>query len=124
YKFGAFVEWPQSAFASDASPAVLCVAGSDPFGGTLDKVVDGQHIANRPIVVRRLDMNAVDAGCQILFVASADEKQMSEALESVRGAGVLTSTDAARTDRSAGIITFVVTGNRVRFEIDDKAASA
>lgn len=42
-KFGLYVEWPSSAFSSPTSPINLCVAGEDPFGESLDKVVAGEE---------------------------------------------------------------------------------
>ncbi|HUJ04269.1 MAG TPA: YfiR family protein, partial [Rhizomicrobium sp.] len=48
-KFGIFVDWPKTAFDSPQSPVVLCVEGADPFGDTLDKIVQGQRIGNRAI---------------------------------------------------------------------------
>ncbi len=41
----------------------------------------------------------------------------------MRGDSVLTVTDGARRPDTTGIINFVVIENRVRFEIDDQAAS-
>ena len=124
YKFGGFVEWPQTAFAAPDSPTNLCILGSDPFGALLDKVVDGQHIGDHPIVVKRLEKVEHQSGCQILFVGGADDKKTSQALEAVRGESVLTITDGARTPQATGIINFVIADNRVRFEIDDQAAAA
>jgi hypothetical protein len=124
YKFGAFVEWPSSAFESPTSPATLCVVGKDPFGSALDKAVDAQRIGDRPIVIRRLKTVAPDSGCQILFVEGSDKLEASQTLDAVRGGGVLTITDGARSPETTGIINFVITDNRVRFEIDDQAASA
>jgi len=123
FRFGGFVEWPQTAFESADGPTYLCVVGNDPFGPTLDKVVQGQRIGDRPVVVRRLDVVQSNSGCQILFVASTDESLAVEALDVVRGENVLTITDGARSPQATGIINFVISDNRVRFEIDDMAAS-
>ena len=43
-KFALFVEWPEAAFDSSTSPVNLCVAGTDPFGTTLDRLVEGERI--------------------------------------------------------------------------------
>jgi hypothetical protein len=123
YKFGAFIEWPNTAFESDNSPANLCVVGEDPFGPVLDKAVDEQRIGNRAIVVRRLKAVARDSGCQILFVDGSDAQRVSQTLEAVRGESVLTITDGAKKPEATGIINFVIADNKVRFEIDDQAAS-
>ena len=125
YKLGAFVEWPQSAFQSPTSAVNLCLTGDDPFDGTLDKAVDGQRIGEHPIVVRRLKAVARDSGCQILYVGGSNQQALAQALEhAVRGTAVLTVTDTPQVDDTTGIIQFVIKDNRVRFDIDEQAASA
>jgi hypothetical protein len=121
YKFAAFVEWPPTAFAGPSDPAVLCVAGDDPFGPLLDQAVKGQRIGAHPIVVMRLDHVEKGAVCNILFVASSHRQAAADALDKVRGQPVLTVTDAAdAADR--GMIDFVLKDARVRFRIDPRAA--
>jgi hypothetical protein len=122
-KFGAYVDWPSSAFESPTSPINLCIAGDDPFGATLDKVAAEQRVGARPIVVRRLKTVTRNAGCQILYIGGSESQTVAQALDAVRGSGVLTVTDAAKGD-AAGIIQLVISDNRVRFNIDEESASA
>src|ERR1700691_5071528 len=67
YKFGFFVQWPQAAFAASNSPINLCIVGNDPFGATLDDLVSGQKIGDRPIRVRRMRAISADSGCHIVY---------------------------------------------------------
>jgi hypothetical protein len=122
YKFAAFVEWPPSAFAGPTAPAVVCVAGDDPFGSVLDQAVRGQTIGERPIVVTRLDRVDRGAPCHILFVAPSRRQPPAEALDKVRGQPVLTVTDEAGDAAARGMIDFVLTGDHVRFRIDPRMA--
>jgi hypothetical protein len=122
YKFAAFVDWPPGAFAGAGEPAVLCVAGDDPFGPVLDQAVRGQRVGPRPIVVMRLDRVERPAGCHILFVAPSRRQSLADALDKVRGQPVLTVTDAAADAAARGMIDFVLKDNRVRFRIDPRAA--
>jgi YfiR/HmsC-like len=122
YKFAAFVDWPQGAFAGPTDPAVLCVAGDDPFGPVLDQAVRGQKIGARPILVMRLDRVERGVACQVLFVAPSRRQAQAEALEKVRGQPVLTVTDAAADAAARGMIDFVLKDARVRFRIDARAA--
>ncbi|HEY1615871.1 MAG TPA: YfiR family protein [Rhizomicrobium sp.] len=121
-KFGIFVEWPKTAFGSPQSPVVLCIEGADPFGDTLDKLVAGQRVGARPIVVRRVKVIARDSGCAILFAGGSDAQSVDEALAAVNGTGVLTVADTGHDGRSA-IVEFVVQEGRVRFTIDGQAAA-
>ena len=121
-KFGIFVDWPKTAFDGPESPIVLCVAGDDPFGETLDKVVQGQHIGARGLVVRRLQAVTRDSGCDILYLGGSDPQFVNQALDAVNGTGVLTVTDSEHDAHAPGIVEFVIQDNRVRFNIDDEAA--
>lgn len=119
-KLGIFVEWPKAAFDTPQSPVVLCVAGADPFGDTLDKIVEGQHVGDRAIVVRRVKVVNRASGCDILFAGGSDEQSVDQELAAVNGAGVLTVTDNAHT---TAIVDFVLQDGRVRFTIDSGAAA-
>jgi uncharacterized Zn-binding protein involved in type VI secretion len=122
-KLGIFVEWPRSAFETPQSPVVLCVVGADPFGDTLDKLVEGERVGDRPVVVRRLKTVARSSGCAILFAGGSAEQSAAQALEAVNGTGVLTVADDAQDSRSAAIVDFVVQDGRVRFTINGRAAA-
>jgi YfiR/HmsC-like len=122
YKFAPFVEWPLSAFESPSSPVLLCVVGTDPVAQVLDGVTMDQTAGERRYQVRRLERVERDSGCHVLYVADSNAQSAAEAMEAVRGAPVLTVTDAART-QTAAIVRFVVEENRVRFDIDDAAAA-
>ena len=122
YKFAPFVEWPPRAFASASSPLQLCVLGRDPFGATLDRAVSGQRVDGRPVKVQRLQRVDAASGCHILYLGASSSQTRPEALRAVRGSPTLTVADS---DGDPGaIIRFVVTGARVRFDIDAAAAAA
>lgn len=123
YKFGLYIEWPSSAFSSPTSPINLCVAGEDPFGKSLDKVVAGERINGRNVVIRRLQTAGRDSGCHILYIGGSDAQRREQIVEAVRGSSVLTVSDARGSTSGAGIIDFVIKDNRVRFDIDDEAAA-
>lgn len=123
YKLGSFIEWPPTAFDSPSSPVYLCVVGDDPFEDLLDRAVHGQRIGERPVVVRRLRTVDRQSGCQIMYAAGSEAQSVAKILDTVRGTPVLTITDSARDARARGIIHFVIHDNRVRFVIDDYAAS-
>ncbi len=112
-RFAAFVEWPPSAFDSAASPLVLCVAGSDPFGRSLDEAARGQTAHNRRFVIRRPRTPAASAGCHILYVAPGAEPGYLAPT-----AGRLLVTEAG----TPGTIVFLIRERRVRFDIDHGAA--
>jgi hypothetical protein len=122
-KFGAYVDWPSAAFDSPAAPLTVCVAGDDPFGPALDKAVAGQHVGDRPVEVKRVKTVTPHLGCQILYLGANPAQTPAQALQVVHGESVLTVTDGAKGD-AVGIVDFVLNDNRVRFDIDDRTASA
>lgn len=122
YKFISYVDWP--APASTSGPLTLCVVGDDPVGALLDQSSEGQHVDARPVVVRHLPAASRDAACQVVYIAETDPKAMAGDLAALRGAPVLTITDADRTPGAVGIIGFTVQDGHVRFDVDDAAAAA
>ena len=116
-KFIPFIQWPDTAFASPAAPVTICVLGDDPLGPSLDMAARGAEPAGRPIAVRRLS-KPDPAGCQLLFVGG---DAVGAALDAMKGRAVVTVTDTNAAPR--GVISFVVVGNRVRFDIDDALAA-
>ncbi len=116
YKLAAFVAWPPGALPADSF--VICVVGDDPFGAVLDQAVAGQTVQQRPITVRRYAAITADPGCQMMYVAGSDSQTVAGALAAIRGAPVLTVTDAQNEAGPAGMINFVLQDGFVRFEID------
>jgi len=120
-KFGLYVEWPKTAFASPSSAINLCIAGEDPFGTSLDKAVADQRIGNRPILVRRLTTVGRDSGCHILYLGGSDRLQTAQTIAAVHGSGVLSVSDTRLPAAPGAVINFVIKDNRVRFDIDEEA---
>lgn len=120
-KFGDFVDWPEDAFADPAAPAILCVLGRDPFGPTLDRVVQGQKIHGRSIVLRRVETLDRTSGCHLAYIG-VGAQDPATALRLLAYAPVLTITDQADED-ARGVIDFTLRGNRVRFRIDEADAA-
>ncbi len=118
-RFAAFVEWPQGAFANAQAPVVICVAGRDPFGATLDRAARGQTAYGRTLTVRRPATREAVAGCHILYVGQGSETLITTA---VGQSGLLVVTDAA-TAPGRGTVHFVLSEARVRFHIDQQAAT-
>ena len=123
YKFIPFVQWPAGGFETADSPVTICVFGNDGVSALIDDAVANQRIEQRALSVRHLDAVRRDAGCNILYVATANPDAAAQAIASVRGAPVLTVTDGARAPAATGIVNFQVVGNRVGFDIDDATAA-
>jgi hypothetical protein len=124
HKFAPFVEWPSPAAEFPDGNFTVCVVGGDPLGSLLDRAVNGQNVAGRPIVVRRLARVTGNPGCSVMYVIGSAAQSVADALAAVRGMPVLTVTDGASDPAAEGIINFVIADDRVRFDIDNTAAVA
>jgi hypothetical protein len=111
-KFAPFITWPDA-----AAPVTLCVLGENPFASKLEQAAQG---ARDPLLSVR-HVTAPDTACQILFLGVNDAGAQA-ALEALRGKPVVTVTDSDV--KAHGVISFIVTDNHVRFDIDDAAAAS
>ena len=74
YNFAKFVEWPPGAFASPNDPIGICIVGQNPFGSTLENMVQGKKVGERAFAVRHHVDTQQAKGCQILFIGAAEWK--------------------------------------------------
>jgi YfiR/HmsC-like len=120
FNFGRFIEWPESAIKGQTF--TICVLGQDPFGRVLDATVAGEAINNRKLVARRIGSVRDATDCQILFVSSSEAPRVTEIVTAVSKTGTLTVSDAPGFTNKGGMIEFVLTGNKVRFDVNLTAA--
>lgn len=124
YKFAPFIDWPSPAVEFPDGSFTICVIGNDPVGEVLDRVVQSQAIAGRPITIRRYAEVTGNPGCAVMYVTGSDERSVANTLAAVHGTPVLTVTNGATDAQIRGIVNFVVSDGHVRFEIDSSAATA
>lgn len=122
-RFPAFVTWPSAVFEAADSPLRLCIAGADPFGPAVDRIVREERLGDHPITVVRLPSVAKGADCQMLFLSASRDQTPREALAAVAGRPILTVADDG-VDAPGAMIQFVTVEGRVRFEIRPEAAQA
>jgi hypothetical protein len=121
YNFTQFVTWPPEAFADSKSPFVIGVLGNNPFGPYLEKVVEGETVSGRSIVIRYFSEADEVRNCHLLFI---NKENPREALMGLAGNAVLTVGDRESFIRSGGMIGFYVDKNKIRFYINTKTARA
>lgn len=124
FHFGQFVRWGPTEFSDTEAPFVIGVLGHDPFGPTLDTIVGGATIHDRPVVVYRYATAEEIERCQILFVSSSEEPRLADILARLAGRGTLTVGDAERFAERSGMIGFLRVGNRLQLEINLDAVTA
>jgi hypothetical protein len=122
YNFVKFVEWP-AAPNEQKDPLAICILGQDPFDGALDRITQGKTINDRRIVIRRTNDIAIARSCQVLFVSLSETSRLTEIVKALRDTSILSVSDIGRFCQSGGVIAFAMEGQRVRFQINVKAAT-
>jgi hypothetical protein len=118
YNFSKFVQWPT---VDTSKPFEIGLIGKDPFGSTLDETVRGKHVNGKKVVVRRFFRIEDIVDCDILFVASSEERNLERILKVLQSGPVLTVGDMDQFAERGGMINLVNAGNRVRFDINIEA---
>ncbi|MEO8127249.1 MAG: YfiR family protein [Bryobacteraceae bacterium] len=118
--FTKFVDWPPGSFGDGSSPVSICILGPDSFGSAIDRIVVGEVVNSRKVVIQRLKDLPPPKPCQVLF-ARKSEKDMPRLLSEL-GPGVLTVGESDSFLSDGGMINFVVDNRRVHFDINQAAA--
>lgn len=144
YNFMKFVEWPDPNIAQpnataelQTEPLVVGIVGQDPFGEALDAIAE-KKIKNRPIHVVRIEgieeflkKNTGAGGmdsyrkargqalqrCQVLFISRSEKNRTSELLSILGDQSILTISDNENFLQAGGMISLVMEGNKIRFDI-------
>ena len=117
YNFAKFVEWPPSSFVKASDPIEFCIVGQNPFGSTLEEMVQNKKIGDRAFLVRRLPDTQQAGKCQILFIGAADSKRTASLLDTLKGATILTVGETEDFTALGGMIGFKLDGTRVRIQV-------
>ena len=120
--FTQFVKWPAKAFGDAGAPFSIGVLGDDPFGSSLEKIVQGQSVAGRKIVIRRGRRAEDVRNCQIVFITKSERGRLAEHIAGLAGASILTVGETEQFTRQGGVIGFTMEGDRVRLEISSGTA--
>ena len=121
FHFAQFVDWPADASGNAGTPFVICVVGEDPFHGDLEQLVKGKLIATRPVQVRHIKQLQDGQGCHVVFVGK-DESNIPARIFALRHAPVLTVGESEDFLGQGGIIRLFVEDQKIRFDINQRAA--
>ena len=122
FNFTHFVDWPSEAFADDNAPIVIGILGDDPFGPVLDRIIEGETIKNRKLVVKRSRRIQDLRTCHVLFISKSEKGRIGQILTTLDGASVFTVGEVEGFARRGGITNLFLQGNKVRFEINIEVA--
>jgi uncharacterized protein DUF4154 len=121
YNFAQFVDWPMQAFARPDAPFVFCLAG-DPFGGLLDKMIQGETLNGRSLAIRRIARREKVQGCHLIYIGLSEAQRSVEIVTAAASAPILTVGETEDFIDLGGIIRFMQSERRIRFGINPAAA--
>ena len=122
YNFAKFIEWPPASFPNQSAAFQICVFGPDPFGGELQDITRNKMVNGHQFQVSQVEDLERARTCQILFVSSSEKTPVKQILDGLHGSSVLTVGDRQGFAERGGMINFLLEDDRVRFEVNQKAA--
>lgn len=123
YHFIRFTQWPAETFPTPESPINFCIASANSAADILFSLQD-REVKGRKINVKRSVTDEDVETCQVLFIASDDEKFVQPTLDALKGRKILSVGEIKNFTRIGGIINFFVTRNQLRFEVNVDAAES
>ncbi len=122
FHFAQLVDWP--AAAAGGPEFVLCVLGDDPFHGELESTLGGKAIGSRPIHILHVKQPQEARACQVLFIGNTEDQHLTKIFKELGNSAVMTVGEANDFIDRGGMIRFTFEQDKVRFEINLKAADA
>jgi YfiR/HmsC-like len=123
YNFAKFVEWPPESFSSLSDPLELCISGDEVLLSDLRRMANGKTIGGRSSHVRAVDDDQIN-GCHVLYIGSSHARRAQHMLAAAGGGTALTIGENEAFIADGGVISLVFDGNRIRFEVNLKAAQS
>jgi hypothetical protein len=120
--FGKFVEWPATAFASQAEPFRICITGAKDVANALGILVIGQKLNGREIAVMLIDHHQPVKQCHMLFIGNVGAKKRTSLLGETKGTSTFTVADEKDFVDNGGMLGLVNADNRISFEINQQLA--
>lgn len=117
--FARFVTWPGERPDAPA-PLVVAIVANPELANVLNRVVAGQTVRGRPLVVLSIKDLPAPSTVHILYLATAHQKQPHRLPSETAGAAILTISDDPDFCRLGGMIALYAEGRRIRFEINQE----
>ena len=124
FHFAEFVRWPPSAFTASNSFMVIGILGENPFHDDLAQMLQNKTVDDHPLMVKEIRSLSEATNCHILFISSSEKARLPEILKNLKGTSVLTVSEMDHFTESGGMINFVLEKAKIRFEINNEAATS
>ena len=117
YNFATFVDWPNDI----GKQLTLCVA-APPEAMQYFTQLDGKPVGRLTLKLRNLGQADSAEGCRILFVADSQSASFDDWLSEVGDEEVLTIAESEDWLKKGVVMSLVMQGNRVTFDVNLEAA--
>ena len=119
-RFIRFISWPEMAI-EEPRKFVIAVIGGNPFDPYLSELAAERRIKDREVEIWIIDHVAQIDGCDVLFIASSERKQLERILETTKDTAILTVSENPGFAARGVHINFFTEDQYIRFEINVKA---
>jgi hypothetical protein len=123
YNFARYVQWPDSAFASNDAPIVICVLGDGSFVSEAKGIIGSRKVGAHGVQVVTRSAVEQTSNCHILYIPASASAQHSEVISSLGSRSVFTVSESAGFAKNGGVANFIREDRKIRFEINRKAAN-
>jgi hypothetical protein len=138
FNFIKFTDWPENKPA-EPNTIIIGILGQDKFGDSFDSI-QNKLVGNKMLVIKRFGKftdlckdadgsvqnpcaNLEDLKkCHVLFMCKSETPQLKQILGAVSAGSVLTAGECDEFLDAGGMINFIISDNKVAFEINTAAA--
>ncbi len=120
--FTKFIDWPATAFEGTPDVFRVCVFAEPTFVQSVQRMLQGETVRGRPIQVETPYSAERARSCHIAYFAQSSIDHAAGLLPALRQVPVLTVGESRRFLTQGGALAFVLDDNRVRFDVNKKAA--
>ena len=118
YNLTHFITWPEESFENSKSPLKIYILGNDNLGSFLDKVIQGESVRGRKLVIERgFDIHKL-CSCNILFISSSMKNKLPKIFKDIENCNVLTVGDVEGFSHLGGMVNLVPKNSRMVVEIN------
>ncbi|MCK5831233.1 MAG: YfiR family protein [Methylococcales bacterium] len=125
FKFGKFVQWPESKLNNSKKTLGYCILGKNPFTNAAFKSIENALVKGRKLKIQIYSSGLLsdDAlqDCHIVYVSQSEKNHQQHILAVLRNRPILTISDIDGFSQKGGMITLININERIHFEINPVA---
>jgi preprotein translocase subunit Sec61beta len=122
--FARLVEWPKDAFSDAGSSFGVGLLGTASASEQIQQFLEGKSIGSHTVHAQQIESADEAAGFHMVFVGASSGAEVGEVAAAIGGGPVLLVGESEGFATSGGAINFFTEGNKIRFEINPRAAEA